>query len=59
VGIGRPEVGEVADWVLSDIRGSEAAELPDRIDHACRAVTAILVDGIEAAMLRFNTPPPT
>jgi PTH1 family peptidyl-tRNA hydrolase len=56
VGVGRPTRGEVADWVLSDFNSEERSiELPKMIDRAEEAITAILKDGVNAAMNAFNT----
>ena len=57
VGIGRPARGDVADWVLSDFGPEDAAELPDVIDRARRAVEAVVTDGVVPAMNQFNPPP--
>lgn len=57
VGIGRPAHGDVSAWVLSDFSTEDAAELPDLIDHSRRAVSAILRDGLSAAMNEFNRLP--
>jgi PTH1 family peptidyl-tRNA hydrolase len=62
IGIGRPHVdGEpswepdvVADYVLSDPPAEHAKALQDAASRAAVAVEAILSDGLEAAMNRFN-----
>lgn len=54
VGIGRPEVGTVHDWVLSDFSPPASAELPSVLDEATRAVEAVIVEGISAAMNTVN-----
>lgn len=55
-GIGRPERGgDVSGWVLSNFSGVEAAELPDVLDRATQAVTAIMRDGVAAAMNAINS----
>ena len=53
-GIGRPPHGDVTRWVLSDFQDVDAAELPDRIDDARRAINLILTDGVRAAMNTTN-----
>jgi peptidyl-tRNA hydrolase, PTH1 family len=60
VGIGRPPPGwkgqgDVADWVLSRFDASEKAELPDVVTRAADAVTRVLQDGPDAAMLAVHT----
>lgn len=56
MGVGRPVHGEVADWVLSDFGASERAiELPSMLERAEHAITAILRDGVQAAMLATNS----
>lgn len=59
VGIGRPvRGGNVSQWVLSDFDQHDAAILPDVVDRAARAVTAVLRDGVRAAMNAFNQSSP-
>lgn len=55
IGIGRPEDPEVdpQDWVLASFDKSEE-ELSPVLDRAADCIEAIIVDGIEAAMNRFN-----
>lgn len=58
VGIGRPPPGfrgDVADWVLSNFDGVEAAELPNVIDRAKAAIRRVLKDGVGPAMNVTNT----
>lgn len=53
IGIGRAPAGykgDVADWVLAEPGGVEAAEWPDLIKRGCAAVEAIVKDGASAAM---------
>lgn len=57
VGVDRPRHGEVSDWVLSNFEGEDAAFLPDLIDRAEQATTAVLADGLAAAMNQFNQSP--
>jgi PTH1 family peptidyl-tRNA hydrolase len=55
IGVGRPTRGEVADWVLSDFNAEERSiELPRMIERGEEAVTAILRDGVAAAMNTVN-----
>lgn len=62
IGIGRPVVdGEpswdpdiVADYVLSDPPAEERARLDDAVAIAAEAIEAIVREGIDAAMNRYN-----
>jgi len=59
VGIGRPlRGGNVSQWVLSDFDGHDAAILPDVVDRAQQAVSAVISDGVRAAMNTFNQSSP-
>lgn len=56
MGIGRPvRGGDVSGWVLQDFGQDDAAALPDLIDRACHAITAVLTRGVAAAMNEINT----
>lgn len=58
VGIGRPPPGfkgEVADFVLSPFDAVEAAELPDIIGRATKAIALLLEKGTAAAQNLVNT----
>ena len=58
VGVGRPDKGgDVSKWVLSNFSGVDLAELPDLVDRAEAAVSAILDKGVGKAMNEFNTTP--
>lgn len=55
VGIGRPPPGwETANYVLGRWSADEAAQLEDVVRTACDAVEAILRQGVDAAMNKFN-----
>ena len=62
IGIGRPVVNGkpssepdvVADYVLSDPPASERDLLDEAVERAIAAIEAVLAEGIEAAMARFN-----
>ena len=54
VGIGRPEAGTTADYVLSGFQGEEEKTFNAAIDRAAEAVLTILGAGMSAAMNKFN-----
>lgn len=57
LGIGRPKErgqGDVADYVLSSLTPDEKDTLKQMLDRTKDAVDAILKDGIEKAMNKFN-----
>jgi PTH1 family peptidyl-tRNA hydrolase len=56
MGVGRPTRGDVADWVLADFSASErSTELPDMLERAEAAITAVIRDGVAPAMNAINT----
>jgi len=54
LGIGRPEVGGVTDWVLSPFRADELDMLSEQLDVAADALEMIVRDGPVAAQNEFN-----
>jgi PTH1 family peptidyl-tRNA hydrolase len=54
VGVGRPSHGEVADWVLADFAAQDLPFVPDLVDRAAQAATAVMTEGVAAAMNSFN-----
>lgn len=54
IGIGRPEKGKTADYVLSGFEGEEEKNFAMAIDRAAEAVLTILGAGMTAAMNKFN-----
>ena len=54
VGVGRPQHGEVANYVLSDFDQDERPWLPDLLERAADAVRATLRDGVRKAMNQTN-----
>ena len=54
VGIGRPEKGKTADYVLSGFEGDEEKIFAAAIDRAAEAVRTILAAGMTTAMNKFN-----
>ena len=56
VGVGRPPGRQdPADFVLKDFSGTEKKDLAWLVDRAADAVEAVVVEGLEAAQLRFHT----
>jgi PTH1 family peptidyl-tRNA hydrolase len=54
-GVGRPPpLLDTADWVLEPFSEEEAAQLGPRVEAACEALGAALLEGVVAAMNRFN-----
>jgi PTH1 family peptidyl-tRNA hydrolase len=59
VGIGRPPKGvEPSDYVLSAFEEEDQPEIDSALSRAAEAVVAILSEGVEAAMNRFQKKPP-
>ncbi len=57
-GIGRPEKGgDVSKWVLSDFDAVDGASLPDILQRAEQALTAVITDGVRSAMNAINSQP--
>ena len=57
-GVGRSPSGvDTADHVLQGFTRDEEALLPERLEEAVRALEAVVVEGIAAAMNRFNRAP--
>lgn len=57
IGVGKPRSKEHgADHVLSRLSKRERAEADQVVQRAADAVEAIVADGVEAAMQRFNAP---
>jgi peptidyl-tRNA hydrolase, PTH1 family len=54
LGIGRPPVGTVESYVLSDFSKQESALLPDVLERATAALTDVVVRGAQAAMNAHN-----
>ena len=54
-GVGRPSAGgDVAAYVLSRFAATERVELSEFVDRAGDALEAILAEGADAAMNRYN-----
>ena len=54
IGIGRPENGKTADYVLSGFEGDDEKNFSAAIDRAAEAVLTVLGAGMTAAMNKFN-----
>ena len=54
VGIGRPESGKTADYVLSGFEGDEEKAFEAAVNRAAEAVLTVLSAGMTAAMNKFN-----
>ena len=56
IGIGTPdgEHPDVINWVLGNFKNQESAEINDATIRAWSAVKAIVTDGIDTAMNKFN-----
>ena len=58
VGIGRPPQGmDPADYVLTPLEESERAHYGDIFSRAAESLTVLMLEGIEAAMSRFQGKP--
>ena len=55
IGIGRPEKGKTADYVLSDFAGDDEKIFNAAIERAAEAVKTVLSSGMAVAMNKFNT----
>lgn len=56
IGIGKNNSeGDLADYVLKKLSGSEKKLLDEACENAAKAVEVILSDGIDAAMNEFNS----
>ena len=57
IGIGRPPGRmDPADYVLQDFGAGEIEELSEVLDRAARSAIVFVMEGIEAAMTKFNGP---
>ncbi|SNB48053.1 aminoacyl-tRNA hydrolase [Geobacter sp. DSM 9736] len=54
VGIGRPEDGDAADYVLSPFRKEELSSLPRLLDGVVELLEMVLAEGLPKAMSLFN-----
>lgn len=54
LGIGRPDHGDVADYVLSPFKRDESDFLDEMLTRGIESVEALASFGIDAAMNRFN-----
>ena len=54
IGISRPLVGTVSDWVLSPFKGDYVIDLPDVLKHAALALECVLHQGFDRAASKFS-----
>ncbi len=54
IGIGRPPQGSPDGWVLGDFDADQSASLDVVLNDAARAVTAVVAEGVSAAMNALN-----
>lgn len=54
VGIGKPSVGSVSNWVLSPFSSEEQIQLEDYLDATARAVELYLESGYDKAASRYS-----
>ena len=54
VGIGRPAVGDAADYVLSRFSKEEYPLMEETLDRSCQALKTWISDGVEVCMNAFN-----
>ena len=57
LGIGRPQHGEVADWVLSNFSAEEASSADELVTRGEQALTCLLAEGLASAMRQFHRSP--
>jgi len=55
LGIGRPEDGDVVEYVLSQFAPDDLPQLEEMLGRAREAVESIIANGIEQAMNSFNS----
>lgn len=56
MGVGSPKQAgyEVVDWVIGMPVGEEQKTLLDALDRAAQAIPAVITQGMDKAMNRFN-----
>lgn len=54
LGVGRPPDGDTVEYVLSRFSSAEEEALEGMLDRGADAVEALIAEGIDAAMNRFN-----
>ena len=54
VGVGRPDRGDVHDYVLKAFNGAERKELPLLVEEAADAVESLMTQGLETTQQAFN-----
>jgi len=58
VGIGSPPPGQMVEYVLSRFLPQEQPMMEEALQRAADAVEAVIAEGVQAAMNRFNAPNP-
>lgn len=56
-GVGRPQKGDVTNFVLNEFYPEELEQVREQMDKAARAVACLMTRGLKEAMNRFNRPP--
>ena len=56
IGVGQPPHPDydMADWVLGSFQGKDAEQMAEATERAWNAVRAIIMDGVDKAMNRYN-----
>ena len=57
LGVGRPAVGDVSDYVLSDFPADDDEVVEEMIARSTKAVRTVITRGAKEAMNRYNRPP--
>jgi PTH1 family peptidyl-tRNA hydrolase len=55
LGIGRPDTGELTDYVLAPFDGEEGGAVDDMLSRAADSVEVIITEGMVSAMNAFNS----
>lgn len=54
IGVGKPEVGDLADYVLSRFNKEEAPFITEALDRSVQAVESIVTQDLQLAMNKYN-----
>ena len=55
IGIGKPQFGDLAAYVLGKPKDEEAQSIDKAAGNAALAAKAIIIDGIDKAMGKYNS----